>query len=184
MFNDQTLIDEIPNLRKFALKLARDRNNAEDLLQATVLRALEKRHLFNEGTSMFSWASKTMYNLFVSDYRRKTKFETQYDPETHIAHESVGPNQEAHIEFKEVQEAMNMLSDDHREILVMVCVKNMQYAEVSEALQIPIGTVRSRLSRARESLQQALETPKVYGRGTLPNQMGYAPHHYAARAAA
>ena len=56
---------------------------------------------------------------------------------------------------------MNNISEDHREILVMVCVKGMQYAEVSEALQIPVGTVRSRLSRARQSLQDELERPSA-----------------------
>lgn len=161
MFNQTALIDEMDNLRKFAFKLTRKAHDADDLLQATVLRALEKQHLFQEGTSVFKWSSKIMYNLFVSDYRRKVKFEAQYDPESYIERESVEASQEVKMELVRVQEAMNGLSDDHREILVMVCVKGMQYSEVSEALQIPVGTVRSRLSRAREALQAALDQPKA-----------------------
>lgn len=161
MFATNDLINEMESLKKFALKLTRNDSDADDLAQATILRALEKRALFQADTNLFSWAAKIMYNLFVSGYRRKVKFETQYDPENYINSESVSASQETALEFKEVQEAMNGLSDDHREILIMICIKGMQYAEVSEALQIPVGTVRSRLSRARESLQFLLETPTL-----------------------
>jgi RNA polymerase sigma-70 factor (ECF subfamily) len=162
MFTQDALVHEMDNLKKFALKLTRKECDADDLVQATVLRALEKKHLFETGTNLFSWTSKIMYNIFVSNYRRKVKFETQYDPESYIERERFEASQETKIEFKEVQEAMNALSECHREILTMVCIKGMQYAEVSEALQIPVGTVRSRLSRARESLQSLLEAPKSH----------------------
>jgi RNA polymerase sigma-70 factor, ECF subfamily len=168
MFDSSVLIDEMENLRKFAFKLTRKPHDADDLLQATILRALEKKHLFQEGTSIFKWASKIMYNLFVSDYRRKVKFEAQYDPESYIERESVEASQEVKMELVRVQEAMDTLTEDHREILVMVCVKGLQYSEVSEILQIPVGTVRSRLSRAREALQTALDTPKgMFATATL-----------------
>ena len=71
------------------------------------------------------------------------------------------------MEVKDVNRAMEELSDDDREILIMVCVKGMAYTEVSEALQIPVGTVRSRLSRARESLQAELDAVKVPQRPIL-----------------
>ncbi|MGQ0527372.1 MAG: sigma-70 family RNA polymerase sigma factor [Alphaproteobacteria bacterium] len=173
MFNQTALIDEMQNLRKFAFKLTRKPHDADDLLQATILRALEKKHLFQEGTSIFKWTSKIMYNLFVSDYRRKVKFEVQYDPESYIERESVEASQDVKMELIRVQEAMNTLSDDHREILVMVCVKGLQYSEVSGLLQIPVGTVRSRLSRAREALQAALNTPRgVYETSTFTGTYG------------
>lgn len=160
MFHNTALINEMESLRKFALKLTRNAHDADDLLQSTVLRALEKRHLFEDDTNLFRWTSKIMYNLFVSDYRRKVKFETQYDPESCIENQSTSASQDTHIELMQVEQAMEEISDEHREILIMVCVKGMRYNEVSEALQIPVGTVRSRLSRARESLQHAMETPK------------------------
>lgn len=160
MFTQDALVVEMNNLKKFALKLTRKECDADDLLQATVLRALEKKHLFETGTNLFSWTSKIMYNIFVSNYRRKVKFETQYDPESYIERERFDASQDTRMEFKEVQEAMNALSECHREILTMVCIKGMQYAEVSGILEIPVGTVRSRLSRARENLQSLLETPR------------------------
>lgn len=156
MFNNKELLSEMDSLKRFALKLTRNASDADDLTQATLLRALEKRHLFTPDTNLLGWTSRIMYHLFVSEYRRKVKFETQYDPENYIAAWSVDATQESTVELQQVNDAMNSLSGDHREILVMVCVKGMPYADVSEALKIPVGTVRSRLSRARESLQLQL----------------------------
>ena len=164
MFAQMELVNEMDSLRKFALRLTGNVSDAEDLLQSTVLRALEKKHLFQVDTDLFKWTSKIMFNLFVSGYRRRVKFETQYDPESFLENRSVDPEQESKVELMKVQEAMKNLSDDHREILVLVCVKSMRYEEVSKALDIPVGTVRSRLARARESLQNVLNTP-LHARG-------------------
>ncbi len=153
MFSNQELVQEMDHLKKFAFKLTRNVHDAEDLLQNTLLRAMEKRHLYKDASKLFSWVSKIMYNLFVSGYRRKTKFETQYDPETYIEKQSVEPQQEEKVEMKNVAKAINKLPKKHKEILVMVCVRGMQYAEVSKKKKIPVGTVRSRLFRARENLK-------------------------------
>ena len=167
MFEQTAIITEMDKLRRFALRLTRNASDAEDLLQSTVLRALEKNHMFETGTDLFKWSSKIMFNLFVTEYRRKTKFETQYDPESYLERESVEADQDMKLELSRVQEAMRLLSEDHREILVLVCVKGMQYQEVSEMLQIPVGTVRSRLSRAREQLQALIEA--------APHHTGFIP---------
>ena len=157
MFANTALVEETDHLKKFALKLTRNMSDAEDLLQATVLRAIEKKHLFKKDSNLFSWTSRIMYNLFVSAYRRKVKFESQYDPENYIQKQKVDAKQDIEMEIQDLDAALNKLSDTHREILVMVCVKEMPYAEVAEKLDIPVGTVRSRLSRARASLQDLME---------------------------
>ena len=118
MFKQDALVTEMTNLRKFALRLTGNMCDAEDLLQSTVLRALEKKHLFQADTDLFKWTSKIMFNLFVSSYRRRVKFETQYDPESFLESRSVEPEQESKIELTKVGEAMNFLSPDHKEILV------------------------------------------------------------------
>jgi RNA polymerase sigma-70 factor, ECF subfamily len=161
MFNDVTLIKESANLRKFALRLTRNSSDAEDLLQSTLVRAIEKKELFQTDTSLFKWTSKIMYNLFVTEYRRKTRYETKYDPEALINAQTTEANQENVVDLKRVGEAMGHLSPEHREILVLVCIKNMRYEEAAEALKVPVGTVRSRLSRAREGLQKLLEAPNA-----------------------
>ena len=157
MFADTELLQETENLKKFALKLTRNEADAEDLLQSTILRALEKKDMFNEGTKLFSWTSRIMYNMFVSNWRRKSKFESQYDPEPYINAETTEAAQDIKVEVASVNEAMKQLTDEHRNVLVMVCVQGMPYQEVADSLDIPIGTVRSRLSRARLQLQDIMD---------------------------
>jgi RNA polymerase sigma-70 factor, ECF subfamily len=159
MFTEQALIGEIDNLRRFALRLTRNTSDADDLVQGTLVRALEKKDYFEENTNLFSWASKIMFNIFASQYRRKKRFETQYDPVPYLEQASIGPSQEVTADLAKVRESMKRLSKEHRDMLVLVCIRGMRYEEVSEMLQIPVGTVRSRLSRARKQLQDLLETP-------------------------
>lgn len=162
MFEQAALVNEMDHLRKFALRLTNNTSDADDLLQATVLRAMEKKHLFQKDTDLFKWTSKIMFNLFVSDYRRKRKFETQYDPESYLENESIEAPQQDQAELSQVASAMSRLSEDHKEILILVCVQGMQYQEVADMLSIPVGTVRSRLSRARENLQALMGVPQNY----------------------
>lgn len=159
MFTQQSLVNEMVKLRKFATRLTRNKAEADDLVQSTLLRAMEKQDYFEEGTDLFKWTSKIMYNLFVTDYRRKTRFETQYDPETYIDSRSTDPDQHSKVELKAVSRAMDKMSPEHKEILILVCVKGMQYQEVADMLAIPVGTVRSRLSRARNQLIALMEGP-------------------------
>lgn len=181
MFNQEALVGEMDHLRRFALRLTGNKSDADDLLQSTVLRALENQDRFETGTNLFRWSSKIMFNLFVSGYRRRTKFETQFDPETYLDKQSVAPQQETLADLGTVRRAMNQLSPDHRQMLMLVCVNGMRYEEVSELLSIPVGTVRSRLSRAREQLQQLMDTPHATADipatalpGRMPAQTGMA----------
>ncbi|MGB4107361.1 MAG: sigma-70 family RNA polymerase sigma factor [Alphaproteobacteria bacterium] len=159
MFTQNALMAETEKLQRFSLKLTRNKSNANDLFQSTYLRALEKSHQFQHGTNLFHWTSKIMYNLFVSDYRRKVKFESQYDPESYLNKMSIAAPQERNSELANVKRAMMKLNNEHRQVLILVGVKGMRYDEVSEMLKIPVGTVRSRLSRAREQLQIIMDTP-------------------------
>ncbi|MFH1158457.1 MAG: sigma-70 family RNA polymerase sigma factor [Pseudomonadota bacterium] len=156
MFQQEALIDEMGKLRKFAQRLTKNTHNAEDLLQSTIVRALEKKEQFQNGTNLFSWTSKMMFNLFVSNHRQKKRFETQYDPEPYIGRMLVGPSQEAHVDLVTVRECMKRLSPEHREVLLLVSVHGMSYEEIATKLKLPGGTVRSRLSRARNHLQVLL----------------------------
>lgn len=180
MFTQPELINEMPKLRKFAGKLTRNVSEAEDLLQSTLLRALEKQDYFETGTDLFKWTSKIMYNIFVTNYRRKTKFETQYDPEYHIENRSVEPDQHTKLEVKALAAAMEKMSNEHKEILVLICVKGMQYQEVADMLNIPVGTVRSRLSRARSQLIGLMEGPATPGYGSNSDEIDTALFRAAA----
>jgi RNA polymerase sigma-70 factor, ECF subfamily len=156
-FAHSELLSETERLKSFAYKLSRNRSDAEDLLQDTLLRALEKRDQFQKGTNLFGWTSKIMFNLFATSYRRKVKSEIRFGGEEIINSLSIEAAQEAEMEVSNLRAALERLSEDHREILVMVCVHGMTYEDVSEKLGIPVGTVRSRLFRARANLKDMVE---------------------------
>ncbi len=164
MFDNRELVENLGVLRKFAMRLTGNVPDGEDLLHMTVLRALEKKDLFEEGSNLLGWTSKIMFNIFVSQYRRKAKFETKYDPESYIEKETVSANQETMVEASEVMDAIQHLSEEQRQVLMMVCAEGMKYEEVAANLNIPIGTVRSRLARARTNLQMMTENgiPKAH----------------------
>jgi RNA polymerase sigma-70 factor (ECF subfamily) len=156
MFQQEALIHEMGRLRKFAMRLTKNTHNAEDLLQSTMLRALEKKDYFQDETNLFSWTSTIMFNIFISGYRHAHKFETQYDPTPYIDRMSVGAPQESYTDLVTVNESIKKLSQEHRQILLLICVEGLSYEETALMLKIPMGTVRSRLSRARSQLQDIL----------------------------
>lgn len=157
MFHNNEIVDHLDNLRKFARRLAGNIPDAEDLVQATVLRTLEKKDLFREDSNLLGWMSKIMFNLFVSQYRRKKKFETKYDPDDFIRRETIEPVQDKIIEAAQVAEAINLLPKDQKEILILICVRDFKYQDAADFLSIPVGTVRSRLARARKGLKNILD---------------------------
>lgn len=153
MFRQDELINEMEGLHKFAWRLTGNKPDADDLLQSTVLRALEKKHLFQDNTNLFRWTSKIMFHQFASSYRRKTKFESQYDPEPYIENSSTKPDQQTNLECSEMGDALAKLPKEQRDVIMLVCAKGLKYHQVADKLNIPLGTVRSRLARAREQLQ-------------------------------
>lgn len=150
------LLKEMDKLRGFALRLTDQPSDADDLLQASLLKAIEKQDTFRPGSNLFAWCSKIMYNTFVSGYRRKKNHESQYDPEPIIAAQASPDRSLDHMRCAEVNEALHDLSRDHQRVIKGVCVEGRQYQEVADSLDIPVGTVRSRLSRARHELERSL----------------------------
>lgn len=146
-------------LNKFAYRLTQNHADAKDLVQDTFLRALEKQHLYQDrkGSSLYSWLSKIMYNLFVSGFRRKRKFESGADPEELIKNKSVPATQESKVELDQVKKEISSMSEKYKNVIAFVCYQQMPYEEASEKLRIPVGTVRSRLSRARSKLNASMD---------------------------
>lgn len=161
MFREKDLLEITPGLKQFALKLCGNRYDADDLTQSTVLKSLENKEKFQSGSDLFSWTSKIMYNHFVSGYRRKVKRETQYDPDNFIRKESRKSRQENVVKLNRVYEAIENLSEEHKKVVKMVCIDAQSYQKVSEILDIPIGTVRSRLSRARNELSDVMDINNI-----------------------
>ena len=178
MFDYQELTAEAPRLKKFALKLTGTQYDADDLVQATMLRAMEKAHLFTTGTDLWKWLSKMMYNLFVTNYRRTVRWQCQFDPQEVIDRSAEEGSQERNMELRLVGRALEQLPAERRDILVLVCVQGRSYEEVAQKLDIPVGTVRSRLSRARAQLQKVLKIRNSTSLRTLKqtkSRQGYSP---------
>lgn len=156
MFDETALISQQDKLKRFAYHLTNNMAEAEDLLQSTMLRALEKRHYYREDSNLGGWLSKIMYNMFITNYKRNKKFASSSDPEKIIEQQSVDANQETELKLKEVMKAITRLSTEHKNIVEMTCIQGLSYNEVSEMYDIPVGTVRSRLSRAREHIHKIM----------------------------
>jgi RNA polymerase sigma-70 factor, ECF subfamily len=139
---------QIPALRRYARALTRDRDRAEDLLQDCLERALSKRTLFRRPGNLRSWLFRIMHNLYVNYLRSGDDPAGQTPPEQAV----VVPNQIPTVEVKETLQAFTRLPVHQRQALLLVAVEGMTYCEAAEVLHIPVGTVLSRVSRARQSL--------------------------------
>lgn len=143
---------QIPHLRRFALALSSSQD-ADDLVQDCLERALRKRHLWHRRGSLRSWLFSVLYRTHIDHKRHRRHRELPTAPEII---NTVGihlPNQEHHVECRNLGEALEHLPDDQRSALLLVALEGFTYDEVAEILKVPIGTVRSRLSRGRQTLR-------------------------------
>lgn len=142
----------IPRLRRYARALVGDRYAADDLVQDTLERAWNKLHLWRQGSDMRAWLFAIMHNVFVNQARsRRQEIERNMEELPVIPVRAV---QGQNLELMDLDKALRELPEEQREVLLLVAVEQMSYEETSKALSIPIGTVMSRLSRARERLRQ------------------------------
>jgi RNA polymerase sigma-70 factor (ECF subfamily) len=147
---------EIPHLRRFARYVVRDVDQADDLVQECLTRAIAKLHTWTPGTNLRAWLFVILKNCHINEVRRQRP--TSEIPEEHPLL-NVAANQDAHMGLLEVRDAFLRLSAEHREVLLLVAIEGLQYEEAAAILGVPLGTVRSRLSRARQALRDALSEP-------------------------
>lgn len=147
---------EIPRLRRYALALAGDPAAADDLVQDTLERALVKRHLWSRRGSLRGWLYRILYNVFLnqSGRRRRARAEVGLDGEMASAPAlSVRPRHDARLVCRDIAEAMRALPAGQRAAIALTAVEGLSYDEAAEALGVPVGTLRSRLSRGRDRLR-------------------------------
>jgi RNA polymerase sigma-70 factor (ECF subfamily) len=150
----QLIIDHIPRLRRYARALLGDRYAADDLVQDTLERAWNKFYLWRPGSDLRAWLFAIMHNVFVNQVRRRRNEIEQAMAEPPVV--AVRATQSDQLELQDVDRALRILSAEQREVMLLIAIEQMTYDEVSRALGIPIGTVMSRLSRARDRLRQLL----------------------------
>lgn len=151
------IVDEMPRLRRYAHHLVSDADRADDLVNECLVRALTKLDSWQPGTNLRAWLFVILRNCLYDEHRRSKRRPTVHDevPEDQLP--TVSGGQEARVVLDEVDEAFARLCADHRAILHLVAIQGHRYADAADRLHIPVGTVRSRLSRAREALREALD---------------------------
>jgi RNA polymerase sigma-70 factor (ECF subfamily) len=155
---EKTLVDLLPNLYRFALRLSRRQDVAEDLVQMTVERALAARDSLDPETRLEPWAIRILRNAWIDMTRRDRTRGTEVDIVDTPEALTVDGRQvtEAALMLDATERALDTLPPEQREVLLLVCYQELSYAEAAEVLAIPVGTVMSRLARARAALAQKM----------------------------
>jgi RNA polymerase sigma-70 factor, ECF subfamily len=145
---------EIPRLRRYARALTRDIVTADDLVQDCLTRALGKLHLWQEGSDLRAWLFTILHNQYVNYIRRAVR-----EGATVGLNESEpllrrAPQQSKRLELRDLERAIAKLPEEQRTVILLVGLEGMRYEEVAAVLDVPVGTIRSRLSRGREALRK------------------------------
>lgn len=156
MFDHHDLTAEIPRLRRYGRALCGDAARADDLVQDTLERALVKAALWRGG-SLRAWLFTMMHNTFVNQWRQGQFVE--YRAEEDLPETAVRGEQQDGLELRDLERGLARLSPDHREVLLLIALEELSYEECAKVLGVAIGTVMSRLARAREKLRSLLAEP-------------------------
>ncbi|HUJ74938.1 MAG TPA: RNA polymerase sigma factor [bacterium] len=168
------LEQHIPRLRRYAQALVGDAARADDLVQDCLERAWSKGHLFRPGSNLQAWLFTILHNLHANAARRYNSRPALVALADDFQAPPVRPSQVEAYQVGELKEALNKVSEDQRQVLLMVGMEQMTYEEVAQALGIPIGTVMSRLHRGRERLRELLSAPEAQRSGDRNDGKGSA----------
>jgi RNA polymerase sigma-70 factor (ECF subfamily) len=159
MQTEQELLGALPKLRIFAVSLSRNTERADDLVQETVAKALANINSFVPGSNMMAWLYTILRNEFYSTYRKHSR-EVQDEDDSHADKLVSFPTQEGYVHLLEVRDAMDRLPADHREALILVGALGFSYGDASGQSGCAVGTMKSRVSRARGRLDALLAEPR------------------------
>ena len=151
---------EIPRLRRYARALTRSADRADDLVQETLLRAISKSHLWQTGTDIRAWLFTIMHNQHVNMVRRAMRDGPSVDIKQMSSALVATTDPTASRQLRELENALSRLRDEHREVILLVGLEGLPYEAAAQILDVPVGTVRSRLSRGRDELSVLLDMPK------------------------
>jgi len=148
------MADDLAAMRRYARALARDSHDADDVVQDALVRAIEGQRSFRPECSRRRWLLAIVHNVFVSRKRREAAEARRNDrfAEQLVAH--VDPAQEQHARLARIAQAFAALTEPHRAVIHLVVIEGLSYQDVADILAVPIGTVMSRLARARAALKQ------------------------------
>jgi RNA polymerase sigma-70 factor (ECF subfamily) len=152
------LTAELPHLMRYARALKRNAEAADDLVQDCAQRALSRLHLFKADTNMRAWLFTILHNLHVQDIRRQSRAVDQASYENGYENRHrAEPEQMGQLTARDLARAMDRLSDEQREVILLVGLEDMSYNQAAAILDVPVGTVMSRLARGRERLRRIMD---------------------------
>lgn len=156
---ERELLTLVPRLRRFARSLTRDAADADDLTQVALERALKARGQWQPGTRMDSWMLRIMRNCWIDEVRSRTRRSQTFAPEEEgmKVRSATADDFERAAEIQAIDQAMNQLPPEQREVIALVLVEGLSYREAADVLDLPMGTVTSRLNRGRQALARKLE---------------------------
>jgi RNA polymerase sigma-70 factor (ECF subfamily) len=177
------LIAHIPRLRAFALSFCGNPDQADDLVQETLVKAWTHRDSFTEGTNLLAWLFTILRNAYFSQYRKRKREVPDIDG-MYSSRLAVGPGQTSHIEMLELRVALARLPDNQREALLLAAAAGHSYEEVAQICGCAVGTIKSRVNRARRTLAEMLgiePVPEIYEavatrqRAAVAPELAYSP---------
>jgi RNA polymerase sigma-70 factor (ECF subfamily) len=151
---DRGIEDLLPNLRRYARSLTRDVAAGDDLVQECVARALANLHLWTAGTDLRAWLFTILHNQYVSQVRRASREGTMVEWSDCSANLTCAPRQIAQLELRELERAITLLPREQRVVVLLVGLTRRTYDEIASDCDVPVGTIRSRLSRGRRTLRK------------------------------
>lgn len=156
----EAILAAVPNLRAFAISLSGNVDRADDLVQETLAKAIANIHTFQPGTNMPAWLFTILRNLFRSEYRKRRREVEDADGRYADTLKSQ-PEQSSRLEFEELRRALAQLPDDQREALILVGASGFSYEEAAKISGCAVGTVKSRVNRARNRLIELMQIQDV-----------------------
>jgi RNA polymerase sigma-70 factor, ECF subfamily len=159
---------EIPRLRRYARALTRKADRADDLVQDTLLRAIAKAHLWQPGTDLRAWLFTVMHNQYVNGVRRAMRDDNTVDIDQMSSSLAATTDPTGSRQLHELDRALGCLPEEQRAVVLLVGLEGMSYETAAEVLSVPVGTVRSRLSRGRDALRRLMGLPSRADAATTP----------------
>jgi RNA polymerase sigma-70 factor (ECF subfamily) len=156
----QELFSALPHLRAFAISLTGDVDRADDLVQEAVLRGLSHLHQFKRGTNFQGWMFTILRNQFHSNYRKRRR-EVEDADGLYAAKVAIPPEQGAYLDFTDFRDALAKLSPEQREALLLIGAEGLTYEETAEICGTKVGTIKSRVNRARKRLAELLGLDEI-----------------------
>jgi len=172
---EHLIAEQIPKLRRYARALIGDPVRADDLVQEALERALSRSHLWQPGTDIRAWMFTILHNVHVNNQRQR-RYRDDYQELTDDRPELATPaTQERSLEIRDLARGLDLLPPPQRQVVLLVGLEGMNYKQVAAVLDIPIGTVMSRLHRGREALRRLMTDGGGTQTATADREVGFVP---------